>query len=116
MQYERMRSCKVYVHGIEAGILSELDNPREYRFQYNPHYLNGQLPPVSLMMPLRKEEYISPVLFPYFFNLLSEGDNRAAQSTYHHIDRDDDFGILLATAQFDTPGAVTVKPIIADHK
>lgn len=111
-----MRSCKVYVHGIEAGELRELDNPREYRFRYNAGYVKSDLPPVSLLMPVREAEYSSPVLFPYFFNLLSEGDNRAAQSSYHHIDRDDDFGILLATAQFDTPGAVTVKPIIADHK
>ncbi len=28
-----------------------------------------------------------------------------------HIDENDDFGILLATAQYDTIGAVTVKPI-----
>ena len=29
----------------------------------------------------------------------------------HKLDRDDDFGILLATAQTDTPGSVTVKPL-----
>jgi serine/threonine-protein kinase HipA len=28
-----------------------------------------------------------------------------------HIDENDDFGILLATAQLDTIGAVTIKPI-----
>jgi HipA-like protein len=27
------------------------------------------------------------------------------------IDEDDDFGLLAATAQFDTIGAITVKPI-----
>ena len=37
--------------------------------------------------------------------------NRQMQSQLLRIDPDDDFGILLATAQYDTIGAVTVKPI-----
>lgn len=106
-----MRKCKVYVNGIEAGTLTEHDNPREYHFKYHQVYLDNNLPAVSLTMPLQKEEYRSSVLFPYFFNLLSEGENRALQSSFHHIDKDDDFGILLATALYDTVGSVTVKPI-----
>lgn len=106
-----MRKCKVYVNGIEAGILTENDSLREYIFKYNKNYIDSEQPPVSLSMPLQEEEYHSPVLFPYFFNLLSEGENRAMQSSLHHIDKDDDFGILLATAQYDTVGAVTVVPI-----
>jgi len=43
--------------------------------------------------------------------MLSEGENRQIQSQLLHIDAEDDFGILLATAQYDTIGAVTVKPI-----
>lgn len=105
-----MRQCKVYINGIEAGILTENINPQEYRFKYNKNYLDSKLPAVSLSMPLRDEEYRSPVLFPYFFNLLSEGENRVMQSSLLHIDKDDDFGILLATAQHDTIGAVTVVP------
>ncbi|MCC8071879.1 MAG: HipA N-terminal domain-containing protein [Bacteroidales bacterium] len=107
-----MRRCKVYVHGIEAGILTEADSPREYLFLYHQDYIARKLPPVSLTMPLRESEYRSPVLFPYFFNMLSEGANRAVQSSYLHIDKDDDFGILLETALYDTPGAVTVSPIV----
>jgi len=106
-----MRKCKVYINGVEAGIITENDNPREYHFKYGKSYLDSGLPAVSLCMPLREEGYRSPVLFPYFFNLLSEGENRAMQSSLHHIDKDDDFGILLATAQYDTVGAVTVVPI-----
>lgn len=106
-----MRSCKVYVNGVEAGELTENDNPREYIFRYYKSYLDKNMTPVCLAMPLSKEEYESDVLFPYFFNLLSEGENRAMQSSLHHVDNDDDFGILLATAQYDTVGAVTVKPI-----
>ena len=43
--------------------------------------------------------------------MLSEGENRQVQSQILRIDADDDFGILLATAQTDTIGAVTIKPI-----
>ena len=50
-------------------------------------------------------------LFPYFYNMLSEGSNRQVQSMLHHIDENDDFGIMLATAGHDTIGAVTIKPM-----
>lgn len=106
-----MRKCRVFVNGIEAGILEELQYLREYAFKYNREYIEKGLPSVSLTLPLSEDEYRSPVLFPYFFNLLSEGENRAMQSSFHHIDIEDDFGILLATAQCDTVGAVTVEPI-----
>lgn len=102
-----MRQCKVFVHNIEAGILQETD-AREYIFTYHEDY-HGD--PVCLAMPVRKESYHSKHLFPYFFNMLSEGANRQLQSTLHHIDENDDFGILLATAQYDTIGAVTIKPM-----
>lgn len=107
-----MRKCNVLVNGIDAGVLVEHDNPREYTFKYNKYYIESGLPPVSLTMPLRVDEFSSDVLFPFFFNLLSEGENRAMQSALHHIDKDDDFGILMATAQKDTVGAVTIRPIL----
>ncbi|MDE6715186.1 MAG: HipA N-terminal domain-containing protein, partial [Muribaculaceae bacterium] len=53
----------------------------------------------------------SQFLFPSFANILSEGENRQIQSQLLHIDVNDDFGILLETCQYDTIGAVTVKPI-----
>lgn len=102
-----MRQCKVLVHDVEAGILQETDD-RQYVFTYHEDY-HGE--PVCLAMPVRKDAYQSVVLFPYFFNMLSEGANRQLQSTLLHIDENDDFGILLATAQIDTIGAVTIKPI-----
>lgn len=102
-----MRACRVYVHDIEAGLLQETDN-REYVFTYNDDY-HGE--PVCIAMPVKQKVYRSAHLFPYFFNMLSEGANRQVQSTLLHIDEKDDFGIMLATAQYDTIGAVTVKPI-----
>ncbi len=108
-----MRKCKVFVNGVEAGLLKEELNPRQYTFQYLQEYVERALPPVSLSLPLRYGEYRSNVLFPYFFNILSEGENRALQAALLGIDKDDDFGILLATARYDTPGTVTVSPIPA---
>jgi serine/threonine-protein kinase HipA len=43
--------------------------------------------------------------------MLSEGVNRKLQSVQLKIDEDDHFGLLLATAQYDTIGAITVKPL-----
>ena len=108
-----MRKCKVYINGNLAGLLTEIDCPKGYQFKYDEQYLsNSSNPPVCLAMPLREEVYSSKYLFPYFFNMLSEGENRIIQSSLLHIDVNDDFGILLATAQYDTVGAVTVSPVI----
>lgn len=106
-----MRKCKVFINKKEAGIMTENDNPREYIFKYADHYLSTETEPICLAMPLREDEYRSAYLFPYFANLLSEGSNRELQSNYLHIDKDDDFGILLETAQYDTVGIVTVMSI-----
>ena len=90
-----MRQCKVFVHDVEAGILQETDS-REYIFTYNEGY-HGE--PVCLAMPVRQEPYRSEHLFPYFFNMLSEGANREIQSMVHHIDEHDDFGIFIQSSE-----------------
>ncbi len=106
-----MRQCEVFVNNIKAGILTEHDN-QEYEFVYDVAYILGKdNAPISATLPIREAPYRSPFLFPFFFNMLSEGENRHIQSQLHHIDKSDDFGILLATAQSDTIGAVTIKPI-----
>ena len=106
-----MREGEVYVSGVFAGTLSELDG-EGYVFTYDDVYLADRSnPAVSLTLPKKQKAFRSPYLFPFFANMLSEGSNRAVQSALHHIDADDDFGILLATAYLDTPGAVTVKRI-----
>lgn len=99
------------LHGVKAGILRE-NNDGSYEFTYDTCYLDSPgNEPISLTMPLQPQPYISGYLFPFFANLLSEGDNRKLQAAILRIDPDDDFGILLATARFDTIGAVTVRPI-----
>lgn len=106
-----MRQGKVYVNGIYAGTISEIFG-EGYSFIYDDAYFeNPTYPAISLTMPKSRKVFTSTHLFPFFANMLSEGSNREVQSKLHHVDADDDFGILLATAYMDTPGAVTVKRI-----
>lgn len=105
-----MRAAEVFCNGELAGIIKE--EKREYIFRYDDNYfLNSEKPMISFTLPKEKQEYRSKNLFPFFYNMLSEGANRKSQSRLLKIDEKDHFGILLATAQFDTIGAVTVKPI-----
>ena len=106
-----MRQCHVLVNGVTAGVLSEYSHD-DYRFTYDEEYRNNPTtPPVCLSMPKNQTSYGHDGLFPFFFNMLSEGECRKMHSMLHRIDEQDDFGILLATAQYDTIGNVTVKPI-----
>jgi len=105
-----MRKAIVYKNDIPVGILIEEDN--YYKFIYDDSYLlDNSKPSISLTMPKTQKEYKSKFLFPAFSNLLSEGVNRKLQSRTLKIDENDSFGLLLATANFDTVGAITVKPI-----
>lgn len=57
-----------------CGILRiELDR---FSFSYQQNYLSAQGPPVSVSMPLRKEPYGDQYAFPFFENLLPEGQIR----------------------------------------
>lgn len=104
-----MRQGRVYLNGIYAGMLSEVPG-KGYSFVYDDvYYSNPQFPSISLTLPKKQKLFTSPVLFPFFSNMLSEGYNRRLQAVLHHLDPEDDFGFLLATAYCDTPGAVTVK-------
>ena len=106
-----MRTLEIYRSGILAGLLIE-ENRNHYVFRYEDQYfLDEKKPAVSLTLPKSQKEYTSEYLFPFFFNMLSEGVNRKLQSMQLKIDENDNFGLLAATAQYDTIGAVTVKPI-----
>ncbi len=107
-----MRNAAIYHNGTLAGTLTE-ENRRSYLFRYeDAYFLDARQPAISLTLPKTQQEYRSEHLFPSFFNLLSEGVNRKLQCTQLRIDESDDFGLLLATAQYETIGAITVKPII----
>jgi serine/threonine-protein kinase HipA len=108
-----MRAMEIYRNGVLAGILTE-ENRHHYVFRYDDEYFtDANKPGISLTLPKTQKEYSSGFLFPFFFNMLSEGVNRKLQSTQLRIDEEDNFGLLAATAQYDTIGAITVKPIVA---
>ena len=106
-----MPRLAVNINGIYAGYL-EQKGPRDYEFRYDEAYrTDASLPAVSLNMPKSQAVYQSDRLFPVFANMLSEGYNRRLQSRTLRIDENNDFALLAATAQYDTIGAITVKPI-----
>ncbi len=101
-----MRTAKVKMHDIEAGLLSERDD-KAYSFQYHPAY---QGPAISLTMPIRTEAYMYD-RFPAFFDgLLPEGVQLEGLLKIRKIDCYDYFSQLLATGA-DLVGAVSVFPI-----
>lgn len=106
-----MRQAIVYLRGTAAGTLTE-ENPKSYNFRYHDDYFhNSAMPDICLSLSKKKQDYESTFLFPFFYNLLSEGANRSMQCSRLKIDEKDYFGLLLATASEDTIGAVTVKPV-----
>jgi HipA-like protein len=106
-----MRKVKVYRNKELAGELIQ-ENLNSYIFRYDDSYfIRESLPAISLSLPKSQQEYKSTYLFPFFFNMLSEGVNLKLQSKQLKIDEKDYFGILMETARYDTIGAITLKPV-----
>ena len=104
------KKAGVYFNGSLAGYLSKLNN--RYAFQYDKNYLVGSdNPAISLTLPKRIDPYYSDILFPFFYGLLAEGDNKELQCRILKIDETDHFTRLLKTAEFDTIGGITVREI-----
>jgi HipA-like protein len=105
-----MRRANVYCRGVHAGVLTK--DHAGYSFQYVPEYLekdSARCPAISLSFPKRQTAFVSPVLFPFFFGLLAEGDDKALQCRILRIDENDHFTRLLKTCEAETIGGVTVK-------
>lgn len=106
-----MRQAKIFSNGVLAGMLTETDSGK-YRFCYDDSFLiDEKQTAISLSFPKSQKEFSSETLFPFFFNMLSEGANKAIQCQTLKIDENDAFGLLLATAHTDTIGAIIVKKI-----
>lgn len=106
-----MRRAEVFCNGILAGLLTETDNGT-YVFCYDElFFLDEKESAISLSFPKRQREFTSKVLFPFFYNMLSEGTNKTIQCRILKIDENDAFGLLLATAHTDAIGAITVKKV-----
>lgn len=107
-----MRQADVYCRGIPAGVLTKVESG-SYRFQYGAEYLrNSRYPAISLSLPKQAEHFESPVLFPFFFGLLAEGDSKTLQCRLLKIDENDHFTRLLKTCKAETIGGISVREIL----
>lgn len=103
-----MRKAKVFVKGIEAGILSEIRRGSEYNFEYHKGYDGLE---VSRTMLSSKKKYTFTKFPPFFEGLLPEGVQLEGLLKLNKIDRSDLFSQLISVGG-DVVGAVTVKEII----
>ena len=106
---EAYRTAYVYVRETFAGTLKETDYG--YSFLYDTEYLESEnASPVSLTLPIQKEEYTSKTLFSFFDGLIPEGWLLDIVSNNWKIDRKDRFGLLLVACK-DPIGNVQIKGV-----
>ena len=106
-----MRKAKILYKDEEAAILTQHDDGT-FTFRYHDAWMaNKNKPSISLTLPKTEQEIHSNFLFSFFYNMLSEGSNKQAACKLNKIDKDDYFGLLLATANYDSIGAVRVVKI-----
>ncbi len=104
-----MQRAKVFRNSIFAGILTKI-NEKEYIFAYDKEYLKiPNTKPISLTFPLQKEEFKSPYLFAFFYNLLAEGKLKDIQCRELRLDKNDDFSRLILTTKENTIGSITIQ-------
>jgi serine/threonine-protein kinase HipA len=102
-----MKKAKVYINGAEAGILSEIEFGKKYRFEYMENYKGD---PVSFTMPVSHPIYEFSSFPPFFDGLLPEGYQLDGLLKFAKIDRNDLFSQLVAVGD-DLVGNVSVKEI-----
>ncbi len=108
-----MRALSVFYKKRKAGVLTQLDDG-SFTFAYSDNWLlDAQAPALSFGLPKQADPFISKHLFPVFYHLLPEGANRVWACKGLRLDLDDDIGLLLHVAKYDTVGAITIQPEIA---
>lgn len=101
------RKAMVMFHNVRAGLLEETG--WGYRFTYGPEFIAKNIP-ISFSLPVNGSPFESKQLFPFFMGLLPEGWYLEIVVTRLKIDKNDVFGILLATCK-DTVGAVSIEAV-----
>jgi HipA-like protein len=106
----KTRKAKVFNNKLFAGYLAQ--DTDGYSFTYDEKYLlDPRTPPISVTLPKSGREYHSKNLFPFFFGLLAEGEEKALQCRLLRIGERDHFTRLLKTAHTETIGSVTVREV-----
>lgn len=104
------QKAKVLFNNIPAGVLFKENG--KYYFKYEKSYLDDSgLPAISLTLPKQEEMFTSDYLFPFFFGMLSEGEEKITKCRVLKIDENDSFSLLLKTGGNDTIGAIRVVEI-----
>ena len=102
-----MKQGNVYFKNVLAGIIREDENG--YMFRYDTDYLQRKdAHPISLTLPLRKEPYVSQILFPFFDGLIPEGWLLNVAQENWKLNPRDRMGLLLACCK-ECIGAVSVQ-------
>lgn len=74
-----MRQAQIYSSGVLAGTLTETDDGH-YRFRYDDAFwADERQTAISPSFPKSGKEFVSDTLFPFFYNMLAEGANKASQ-------------------------------------
>ena len=107
MKNNKYRKAKVLFNGAQAGLLEETENG--CRFTYSGEFVNKKQS-ISVSLPCKAEPYESVGLFKFFEGLLPEGWYLEVVCEKLKIDKNDSFGLLLATCG-DTAGAVSIEEI-----
>lgn len=103
-----MKQAKIFFKNQPAGILTEVNQGKLYRFEY---FTESGTPSISLSMPCSQQVYEFD-RFPSFFDgLLPEGLQLEGLLKQVKLDRNDYMGQLIAVGH-DLVGAVTVEEIL----
>lgn len=100
-----MKKAKVFVDGILAGEIQEIERGKKYHFIYLEDYKG---PSASLEMPLTQLSYDYDRFPPFFEGLLPEGMMLEGLLRQTKIDRNDLMAQLIAVGG-DLVGNVTVE-------
>lgn len=103
-----MKRANIFVNGILAGQLEEIQHGTLYRFSYAGDYV-GQS--VSLTMPTTQSSYDFDRFPPFFEGLLPEGIMLESLLRQSKLDRDDLLSQLICVGH-DLVGNVTVEAAV----
>lgn len=102
-----MKRANIFVNGLLAGELQEIERNKSYRFIYLENYKG---PSVSLEMPTSQSIYEFNCFPPFFEGLLPEGMMLEGLLRQTKIDRYD-FMSQIITVGGDLVGNVTIEAI-----
>lgn len=110
-----MQQGNVYRNSRLIGHISK--NINLYTFKYTQEYLSdSNALAISINLPLQEEPFTAIYLFPFFANMLAEGNTKTIQCREIRIDENDLFTRLLRTTETNTIGSVTVKEVKEDEE